>query len=215
MQPASDLRVPANTSGFPEAALVLVRRIRDRLTLDALAAMRPSPYTGITFRVTLAGLDPTDGSSDGRWSPGEGREVLYTSLSPEDAIAEVGERLDEEPVVPSKTSHEIHALSVRLRRTLHLASMKKLAALGIEPRTFNTDDYTETQTVAAAAYQLNCDGLLVPCAPQSGTNLVIFIDRLGSEGNVEAVSKERVDWDAWRDRTAVPLPRGTRAGNRR
>lgn len=122
---------------------------------------------GDVWRITRAGRDPFIGSAAmGRWSPPDS-EVLYTSLTPEGALAEIGYRLSLEPIWPSKIRHELHHISVRTERTLRFADVGALAPLGVDVARYESFDYSATQAIAAAARFLDYDGLLAPSAERS------------------------------------------------
>ncbi len=173
-------------------------RVHDRATLDALDALTPIRFDNTVWRITRVGFDATRFSAaNGRWSPGGTVEVLYTSLEREGALAEIGYRLSLEPVWPSRMQHEIHKLTARSERTLKFASIESLAPLGVDISRYESFDYTATQALAAAAHFLEFDGLLVPSARHSSTNLVLFAER-GLSTAVAVKSTEPVDWIAWR-----------------
>ena len=173
-------------------------RVHERAILDALEAMTPTRFDGSVWRIARAGHDATRGSAaNGRWSPGGSVEVLYTSLEREGALAEIGYRLSLEPVWPSRLQHEISALTAQRERSLRFADIASLAPLGVDVSRYESFDYSATQALAAAAYFLAFDGLLVPSARHNSTNLVLFIDR-GFAGSVSVTSADAVDWAAWR-----------------
>jgi len=182
--------------------MVIERRVHDRTILDALDAMDPVRFEDTVWRITRAGRDPRRGSAaSGRWSPGIPVEVLYTSLEREGALAEIGYRLSLEPVWPSRLQHEIHELAAQSQRTLEFADVASLAPLGVDVSRYGSFDYSVTQALAAAAHFLEFDGLLVPNARHSSSNLVLFMDR-GTPGSLEVKSTRAVDWTRWRGRPA-------------
>ena len=177
------------------------RSVHDRSILDALEAIDPETFAGEVRRVTRKGRDALRGSTaNGRWSPSGGEfEVLYTSLKRAGALAEIGYRLSLEPVWPSRIEHEVHLIEVETERTLRFADLKSLAPLGVEIDRYHTFEYRATQAIAAAAYFLEFDSLMVPSARFPCSNLVIFTERA-----TELVLKksEAVDWGIWRARRA-------------
>jgi len=174
-------------------------RVHDRSVLDALEKLDPEPFDSDVWRVARKGRDPLRGSSaNGRWgAPGE-LEVLYTSEQRDGALTEVGFRLSLEPVWPSLIQHQIHVLAVRAERTLRLVDMSELQDLGVDISRYETFEYGATQAIAAAAHFLEFDGMLVPSARFSCSNLVSFTDRVSHTGNLQLVSSEDVDWTDWR-----------------
>lgn len=176
-------------------------RVHDRSVLDALEKLDPEPFDSDIWRVARQGRDPLRGSSaGGRWgAPGE-LEVLYTSEQRDGALAEVGFRLSLEPVWPSLIRHQLHLLAVRTERTLRLLDMSVLANLGVDIARYETFEYGTTQAIAAAAYFLEFDGMLVPSARFECANLVLFTERVSQTGFLQLVSSEDVNWQDWRKR---------------
>jgi hypothetical protein len=70
-----------------------------------------------------------------------------------------------------------------------------MATLGVEIERYHTFEYRATQAIAAAAYFLEFDSLMVPSARFRCQNLVIFTKR--ATGLVLRKS-QAVDWDTWR-----------------
>ena len=173
------------------------RPVHDRSILDSLETIDPERFTGRVWRVTRKGRDALRGSiANGRWSPSGGEfEVLYTSLERDGALAEIGYRLSLEPVWPSRIEHEVHLIEVETERTLRFADLESLAPLGVEIARYHTFEYQATQAIAAAAYFLEFDSLMVPSARFHCANLVIFTERVTE---LVLTKSEAVDWDAWR-----------------
>lgn len=157
---------------------VSLSSIKMRVVVDALLAMESEAFSGHVFRVTLAGIDPLEGSADGRWSAGPDVAVLYTSVSADGAVAEVVERLRHDDALAASRKHMLHELSVTGRRILRLTGASRLARLGIAPQALTGDDYEDTNRLAEAAYRTGLEGLLVPSAVDRAENLVLFRDRL-------------------------------------
>ena len=173
------------------------RRVHDRNILDALETIDPERFTGEVWRVARRGREALRGSTaNGRWSPSGGEfEVLYTSLERDGALAEIGYRLSLEPVWPSRIEHELHLIAVETERTLRFASLESLAPFGVEIARYHTFEYQPTQAIAAAAYFLEFDSLVVPSARFRCPNLVIFTERVT---RLVLKNSQAVDWDAWR-----------------
>lgn len=178
-------------------------RRHDRDVLDALEAMKEEPFEGEVWRVAWAGRDPLRGSTGaGRWSPPGEFEVLYTSLSREGALAEIGHRLSLEPVWPdpSRTGHEVHRIGASLGRTLRFPDLQSLTPLGVNAARWAYYDYEATQAIAAAANFLEVEALVVPSARSPDLHLVVLLGQLVVEEALEVLGSEPVDWDAWRGR---------------
>jgi RES domain len=172
--------------------------VHDRGILDALEAINPERFRGEVSRVTRKGREASRGSTaPGRWSPSGEFEVLYTSLERGGALAEIGYRLSLEPVWPSRIEYEIHLIEVEMERTLRFPNLGSLAPLGVEIARYHTFEYLATQAIAAAAYFLEFDSLIVPSARFDCANLVIFAERAVG---LALRSAHPVDWDTWRGR---------------
>ena len=175
------------------------RSAHDRSILDALEAIDREPFAGEVWRVTRKGRDPLRGSAaNGRWSSSGGEfEVLYTSLERDGALAEIGYRLSLEPVWPSRLEHEVHLIEVQTERTLRFAGLESLSSLGVEIARYHTFEYRATQAIAAAAYFLEFDSLIVPSARFPCGNLVIFTEYATP---LVLRNSQAVDWESWRRR---------------
>jgi hypothetical protein len=124
--------------------------------------------------------------------------VLYTSLTRDGALAEIGYCLSLEPVWPSRLEHDIHRIEARTTRTLRFADVTALTPLGVDAARWQTFEYGATQAIAAAAHFLEFDGLVVPSARASCANLVVFLDQVEPRCRFGVVSAEPVNWVAWR-----------------
>jgi hypothetical protein len=176
-------------------------RPHDAGLIDALEGRSTERFIGDVWRVTRAGRDALLGSAaPGRWSPGDEQLVLYTSLEPEGALAEIGFRLSLEPVWPSRFAHDIHCITVRTERTLRFADVTALTPMGVDPARWPGFEYASTRSIASAAHFLAFDGLIVPSARAACANLVVFLDNLGPETLLSVRHSEKVDWSSWRKR---------------
>src|SRR5271163_4938237 len=138
------------------------RKPRDPGLLDALDAFDRVRYTGETWRVVREGRDPLQGSaSGGRWDPTL-FDVLYTSLNPDGAVAEVHFHLSRQPVFPSRISHGLHRIRVTTARTLILPDFDAMVPLGVDPARYREILYEPTQLISDAAYFLGFDSILAP-----------------------------------------------------
>jgi hypothetical protein len=175
------------------------RPVHDRGILDALEAIDPEPFGGEVWRVTRKGRDALRGSAaNGRWSPsGAEFEALYTSLERDGALAEIGYRLSLEPVWPSRLDHEVHLIAVETERTLRFANLESLSPPGVDIARYHTFEYQATQAIAAAAYFLDLDSLIVPSARFACGNFVIFTE---CATPLVLRNSQAVDWESWRRR---------------
>lgn len=173
------------------------RRARDIELLDALDAHAGVSYEGDVWRIVRAERDVLEGfSSKARWDPGTS-DVLYTSLEREGALEEVHFHLSRQPVFPSKLKSILHRISVKTRRTLKLADLSALAALGIAPERYGELSYERSQEIGDAAFFLGFDGILAPSARWPCQNLILFMDRT-EPGDLTVLESESVDWSGWR-----------------
>jgi len=188
---------------------VTERRARDVELLDALDAQQGVSFEGQVWRIAIEGRDPLQGyPADARWDPGF-FDVIYASLAREGALAEIHFHLSRQPVFPSKLIWIIHRISVRTVRTLRLADVTALEALGVRADQYGDLDYRRTQEIGDAAYFLGFDGLVVPSARWACLNLVLFTDRFAPE-DLAVEQSEVVDWTAWRREAASRRKRGPR-----
>ncbi|MGC8476415.1 MAG: RES domain-containing protein [Acetobacteraceae bacterium] len=69
---------------------------------------------------------------------------------------------------------------------------------GGDVRRYASFDYAASQAIAAAAYFLGFDGLIVPSARGPALTLVIFTEKPGPGAVLEVAAPEPVDGSAWR-----------------
>ena len=173
------------------------RRARDLALLDILDAHTGVSFSGSVWRIVRRERDVLQGyKSAARWDPGT-FDVLYTSLAREGALEEIHFHLSRQPVFPSKIQSVLYEIAVETRRTLKLADLAAVAALGVAPDSFATLNYQRTQEIADAADFLGFDGIIAPSARWPCHNLVFFTDKF-EPGDLAIVSSEDVDWPAWR-----------------
>lgn len=173
------------------------RRARDLALLDLIDTHQGVAFTGDVWRIVRADRDVLQGYPAGaRWDPGT-FDVLYTALERDGALAEIHFHLSRQPVFPSKLRSVIHRLRVSTQRTLKIADLAALEALGVNRETYPTLSYERCQEIGDAAQFLGFDGILAPSARWPCQNLVLFADRL-NPGELQQVSSEPVDWARWR-----------------
>jgi RES domain-containing protein len=174
------------------------RRARDLELLDALEAYEGVSYEGEVWRIVRDERDPLQGYPAGaRWDPGT-FDVIYTSLAREGALEEIHFHLTRQPVFPSKIRSVLHRISVRTKRTLRLADLEAVEALGISRDTYAGLTYARSQEIGDAAAFLGFDGILAPSARWHCQNLVVFTDRF-QPADLTVVNSEPVNWDDWRE----------------
>lgn len=174
------------------------RRVHDHYLLDALDKLEGHAFDGAVWRVVREGRAALDGSRGaGRWNPSH-MSVLYAAKHPDGAIAEIHYHLNRgQSVFPSKMRHNLFELTITTERTLILASMADLIALGVEEAKYSSMLYIRTREIAAAAAFMGFDGIMSPSARFNCDNLVLFLDSFNLE-NINIISKNPIDWTDWR-----------------
>jgi RES domain-containing protein len=173
------------------------RQPRDPALLDALDAFDKIPYDGETWRVVRDGRDPIQGSaSGGRWDPTL-FDVLYTSLNPDGAVAEVHFHLSRQPVFPSRIKYGLHRIRVATAKTLKLPDLEAMVPLGVNPARYREVLYEPTQAIGDAAYFLVFDSIIAPNARWSGNNFILFTDQI-APADLEVIESSDVNWTEWR-----------------
>lgn len=175
------------------------RRARDLELLDALEAHQGVAFEGDVWRIVREERDPLQGYPAGaRWDPGS-FDVIYTSLAREGALEEIHFHLTRQPVFPSKIRSVLHRIAIRTKRTLRLADLAAIEALGISAETYAGLSYARSQEIGDAAAFLGFDGVIAPSARWPCQNLVVFTERF-SPAELAVVESEPVNWDDWRAR---------------
>ncbi len=174
------------------------RRVHDDRLLDALDELEGQAFNGAIWRVAREGRPALDGSRGaGRWNPST-LSVLYAAKEPNGAVAEIYFHLSRgQSVFPSKMRHTLFELKITTDRTLILARMADLIALGVEAEKYSSILYSRTQEIADAATFMGFDGIVSPSARFACENLVLFLDNFNLE-NIELVSETPIDWADWR-----------------
>ncbi len=164
--------------------------IHDPALLDQLQELEPHPWEGIVYRHMVNDYPPERTNTRGaRWNPPE-EAAIYASVDRATVLAEAEYRLSAQIVQPRLKRRTIYEVKVKLLHSLDLQSPTLLRQIGITERELKADDHTPCQKIAGAAAFLDFDSLLVPSARHPGTNLVIFMNRLGPEGEFEIVGSE-------------------------
>jgi RES domain-containing protein len=132
----------------------------------------------------------------GRWDPTL-FDVLYTSLDPDGAVAEVHFHLSRQPVFPSKIKYGFHRIRVTTRKTLKLADLDSMIPLGVDPVRYREILYGPTQAIGDAAYFLGFDSIIAPNARWPCNNLIVFMDQIAPV-DLEVMDSSDVDWAKWR-----------------
>lgn len=174
------------------------RKARDFELLDALDGIDGVPFEGPVWRVVREGRDPLQGhASAARWDPGS-FDVLYTSMEPTGAVAEIYFHLSNQPVFPA-IAYQLHEIRVVTMRTLKLLDTSVLTSLGLDAVQSKKLPHERTQAVGDAAVFLGFDGMIVPSARWSCSNLILFTDAISPE-NIEVASSSVIKWAEWREK---------------
>jgi RES domain-containing protein len=137
----------------------------------------------------LGTRDPMISNERGaRWNP-PNVPTLYASLDRDTAIAE-GDHLIALQGRPLKTVRSIHTIGVELHNVLELTDEHLLETLGLPPSTRESDDHGPCRIVGGAAEWLGHDGILVPSARCSGTNVAIYVAKMRPTARLEVIKHE-------------------------
>jgi hypothetical protein len=125
--------------------------------------------------------------------------VLYTSLVRDGAVAEIASWMAMLVPRPSKPI-VVHRLVVRATDVVSLDA-RALISLGVDIDRYSERSYaamgevppSRTQEIGAALSFLGIDGLIVPSARWTSSNLILF-DNLDNQIDVEDQGSEEVDW---------------------
>jgi RES domain-containing protein len=133
-----------------------------------LRELDAEPFSGDVWRVTDAERDPLEASdAPGRWDTGI--PAIYTSLSPEGAIAEFRHANGGDHPHPV-----LHHLHVRARATLRL-DYEILAKLGVARADYDETARPLCQHIGELAASLGFDSIVSPSARWPAENLVLFV----------------------------------------
>ncbi len=124
-------------------------------------------------------------------------DVLYTSLDPDGAVAEVHFHLSRQPVFPSKIRYGLHRIRVKTEKTFRLPDLGVMVPLGVDPTRYREILYEPTQAIGDAAYFLGFDSIIAPNARWSCQNLILFTDQI-QVLNLEVIESSEVNWTKWR-----------------
>lgn len=132
--------------------------------------------------------------------------LFRTRASRAAALAEIQHRLCLEPVWPSRFGHELHCIAAETNASLRSADVQALSAFGADiARSADFDD-AATQAIAAAAFYLDDDGLIVPGARRADANLVIVTGKIDTDRQLALISSAPVYRPARRATGKPPAP---------
>ncbi len=137
----------------------------------------------------------------GRWNPPVSFAAVYVSLSWGVASAEAVAHqrhfgVPEHAALP----RTFVGVDLDLARVLDLCDGRLRQRLGVSRKRMLAEDWRSvndggeeavTQALGRAAYEVGFQGILAPSAAErTGTNIVVFPDRLGSDGTIKPVDRE-------------------------
>lgn len=163
----------------------------DPALLDRLQAIDPSPFEGIAFRHMFGDYPPDRENTRGaRWNPTD-VSAIYLSIERETAIAEGDHMIAVQPLRP-RIRRTVYTVRLTLGSVLDLRGPGQLEALGVGPQELAGDDHSACRQVGGGVAWLGHDGLLVPSARSSGSNLVIYPDQRNPAAEFEQVAAEEI-----------------------
>jgi RES domain-containing protein len=160
--------------------------------LDRLQAITSAPWAGQAFRHMFGDYPPDAENTRGaRWNP-PGVAALYTSLARDGALAEAKHQIAVQPI-PPRARRTIYTLKLTLAGVLDLTDADLLQSLGVGQAELAADDMTACRCLGGAADSLMHDGLLLPSARSTNTNLVIFPTNRARDARFEILHAEPID----------------------
>ena len=167
----------------------------DRRSLgDILASATSCAWSGKAFRVMLNDYPPDRENTQGaRWNPPD-TAAIYTCLEPAVCIAEVEYGLARQPrPVRADLKKTLYELEVSLAAVFDLRPLlDELATVGIGHAQLFADDMALSQEIGHLVTWLGSDGLLVPSARHTGTNLVIYPNRATDAYRFEVIDRQEI-----------------------
>ena len=158
------------------------RTLRDIALIDQIEALPTETFSGDVFRLLRDGRDPTAcWHPEGRWDDGA-FDVLYTATTADGALAEVRYHLlQQQPFAPDFLTYRLFRIPVANIEVINLLDPALLQKLGVDLNNWGKsyyisrgEEYLRTQEIAAVAVFHEREGLLVPSARSSDSNLVIL-----------------------------------------
>jgi RES domain-containing protein len=157
--------------------------------LDRLQAIEATPWSGHAFRHMFGDYPPDAENTRGaRWNP-PGVAAIYTSLAWEGALAESEHQIAVQPIRP-RARRTIYTLELTFARILDLTDTRLLESVGVGPNQLTADDMLACRQLGGAVHWLEHDGMLVPSARSSNTNLVIFPANQSAGARFEILTAE-------------------------
>ncbi len=180
--------------------------LHDPVLTDKLSSYSSIEFSGFVYRVTANNAEPCAASSNGgRWAlperDGLTIPILYTSLEPEGALAEVASYLALLTPIPQKQLM-LHTIEVSTSNSLKLLEVD-LCALGVDMEHYQEREYLTTQKIGAALNFLGFDGLIAPSARWECDNLMLYTDNHELEHKLDVTCSKEKDWFSWAQQQGI------------
>ena len=125
------------------------------------------------FRHMFANYSPDkENMSGARWNAPE-VPAIYTCLSREVVLAEAEHQIRMQPHRP-RARRTVYKIKLRLNSVIDISDPDVMRSLSLTDDVVTDIDLQQCQKVGGSVERLGHDGLLVPSARATGTNLVIF-----------------------------------------
>lgn len=167
----------------------------DRSLESILASLEGKAWSGRAFRVMLNEYPPDRENKRGaRWNPPE-IAAIYMCLEPSVCIAEVEYGLSRQSrPIKAGLRKTLYEIDVGLAATVDLAPiLPELERIGIGTSHLFADDMKFSQEIGRLVTWFGFDGMLVPSARKTGTNLVIFPDWTNESYRFDVVDQRVLD----------------------
>lgn len=159
--------------------------------LDALERFPAEPLRTRAWRHMFGSYPPErENTSGARWNP-RGVAAVYLSLTREGAIAEGDHAVAAQPR-PPRVTRVVYEVELDLGQVTDLCLDDRIAQVGLDDHATGSDDHSMCQQVGGAAAWLERDGLLVPSARSSASNLVVFATNRPTDAEFTVLGKEEL-----------------------
>lgn len=176
--------------------------IRDSALLDALERLDQVPFEEPVWRSVVEGRDPLEcARGGGRWDD-RSFDVLYTSMTREAAVEERRFHLFRgQPIPPSKVHFGLYELKAHLSAVITFQTVNALKEVGMRVEGYGgasywerKSEYPRSQEIAEACFFLGADGIQMPSARHSTSNIIVFCEQ-DTRPSVEVIRDHgRMDW---------------------
>ncbi len=163
----------------------------DERLADQLEALDQRTWEGLVWRHMFGAIPPhTSNTRGARWNPPQ-IAAVYTSLDRPTVLAEAEHAMSVQPVRPT-TGRKLYQLQIRLSAVVDLTDRTVLRTMGLSESAMGEMMFAATQQIGGTVAWLGRDGMLVPSARHSGSNLVIFTANRDEEAVFDQVAVEEL-----------------------